>query len=409
MAYAPSAYLESVIRANTLDEMGPPAANLSMNTHRLTTMSPGIFATDAPDLGQLASLQTAYIVSGCVWTADSAGSTLNGSMTSGTVVIAGILLTVAAVSGHAFAASSDTYIDFQDNADGTANVTYTAVGNNAMSPVLPNSGTLYNTIRCAIVTTTASSIASNAKINQGSQDFATPPTTAQATTVAAGSNGNPIATATLSVAANSMPTAGLAVVDTTAGTGSMYGALISYTSGGGTTTLSGITVIVGSGNVATNGNVTTVNQNTVCDGLGNPIFPTWSRTGTIAYRREVGATTTTSTSLIPLAALATRFIVPAGPPRQVRLRGHLCYVQSSAAAGTSITAEVLWTNSSGTNIAASLYKVNVTSDGIPMDINATAQLAAGTYVGWVSVQQGAAGTLTVGGAFVICDITVEMV
>lgn len=106
-----------------------------------------------------------YIASGCVWTADAAGSTRNGSMTSGTVVINGNPLTVASISAHTFTASKDTYVDFSDNGDGTALVTYTEATNNAASAALAA-----NSVRCAIVVTGASSIAAASSINQGQED-----------------------------------------------------------------------------------------------------------------------------------------------------------------------------------------------------------------------------------------------
>ncbi len=109
-----------------------------------------------------------YVQSGCVWTGDSYGSTLHGSMTSGVVWINNVQLTVAAITAHSFAASSDTYVDFQNNGNGTASVSYTAVANNAASPALANSGTSTNTIRDGIIVTGASSIAGSADINQGS-------------------------------------------------------------------------------------------------------------------------------------------------------------------------------------------------------------------------------------------------
>src|ERR1700676_4993474 len=46
-----------------------------------------------------------FVASGLVWTADSAGVTLNGSMTSGVLYYNGTRATVTSVSGHAFTAS----------------------------------------------------------------------------------------------------------------------------------------------------------------------------------------------------------------------------------------------------------------------------------------------------------------
>lgn len=111
-----------------------------------------------------------FIETGCVWTADSAGSTLNGTMTTGYVWIGGKRLLVPTVTAHAFTASKDTYVDLQDSGDGVnATVNYTEVTNNAASPALYNSGTTNNTVRCAIIVTGASSIAAAASINQGQE------------------------------------------------------------------------------------------------------------------------------------------------------------------------------------------------------------------------------------------------
>lgn len=390
-----SANVESIIRANSLDQLTAPAANVSWNSKRITNLAQGILATDVPDISQLAGLDTAFVVSGCVWTADSPGTTRNGSMTAGTVMIKGILLTVASISGHTFTASSDTYIDLSDNGDGTAAVTFTTVANNVTSPALASSGTLFTTCRIAVVVTTSTAITSTAaSICQGGP-FVT--ATAQATsTVAAGSNGNNITTATLSIAANSMATAGFAVVDTSAGTGAGNGSLISYTSGGGTTTLSGITVLSGSGTVATGGVVTQATPFSVADMLGNPIFPTLRRPVLIA--RRVGATLiATSTASQPQAGTTVPFIVPAGPARLVRIWCQCSYVQSSAAAGTAIVANTQYATPGGsfTTVGQQQYKVQVASDGNPMRPDDVVQLAAGSYVANLVVSQGAAGTITV--------------
>lgn len=118
-----------------------------------------------------------YIASGCVWSGDSYGSTRAGSMTSGVVVIGGKPLTVAAVTAHTFTASKDTYVDFQDNGDGTAKITYTEVTNNAASPSsLSDSSTFADSthVRCAIIVTGASSIANAGSVNQGQEDKVLP-------------------------------------------------------------------------------------------------------------------------------------------------------------------------------------------------------------------------------------------
>lgn len=106
-----------------------------------------------------------FVASGCVWTADSAGSTLNGSMTSGVVYLSGKRVTVSAVTAHGFTASKDTYIDV----DNTGTLHYTEVTNNAASPAL-SSGYL----RLAIIVTGASSIAASTSINQGQESLVLP-------------------------------------------------------------------------------------------------------------------------------------------------------------------------------------------------------------------------------------------
>lgn len=110
-----------------------------------------------------------YIASGCVWTADAAGSTRNASMTSGVVYIAGRRLTVAAITAHTFTASKDTYVDFSDNGDGTALVTYNEVTNNTASPALST-----NNLRNAIIVTGATTIATSGSVNQGQESAVLP-------------------------------------------------------------------------------------------------------------------------------------------------------------------------------------------------------------------------------------------
>lgn len=99
-----------------------------------------------------------HVVSGCVWTGDNYGGNRLGSMTSGVVMLAGVRVPVAAISGRTFTASKDTYIDV----DNSGTVYYTEASNNAASPALTA-----GRIRIAIVVTGASSIASLASINQG--------------------------------------------------------------------------------------------------------------------------------------------------------------------------------------------------------------------------------------------------
>jgi len=106
-----------------------------------------------------------HVASGCVWSADSAGASLAGSMTAGTVYINGYRTTISSISGHAFTASKDTYVDV----DYLGNITYSEVTNNSASPSLAA-----NSIRLGIIVTGGSSIAAAASINQGQQDRVLP-------------------------------------------------------------------------------------------------------------------------------------------------------------------------------------------------------------------------------------------
>lgn len=101
-----------------------------------------------------------YIGSGLVWSGDSYGASLNGSMSAGLVYIGGVPVTLTAISGHAFAPSKDTYIDVDRN----GNVTYNPQTNNAASPALAA-----NSVRLAIVITGASNIAAAGSVNQGQE------------------------------------------------------------------------------------------------------------------------------------------------------------------------------------------------------------------------------------------------
>lgn len=128
---------------------------------------PLMFSTAVSPAQRIIDTGFNYIVSGCVWTADAAGSTRAASMTAGVVYVNGKRLTVAAVTAHLFTASKDTYVDFQDNLDGTAKLVYTEATNNAASPAIPNSLVDATNIRNAILITGASNIANAAAINQG--------------------------------------------------------------------------------------------------------------------------------------------------------------------------------------------------------------------------------------------------
>lgn len=110
-----------------------------------------------------------YVASGCVWTADAAGSTRVASMTAGVVVINGNPITVAAVTSRTFTASKDVYVDVLDNGDGTGLLVYTDGTTNAASGALAS-----NSIRLAIVVVGASNIATAASVNQGQYDRVLP-------------------------------------------------------------------------------------------------------------------------------------------------------------------------------------------------------------------------------------------
>lgn len=409
-----SANVESIIRANSLDQMTAPAANLSMNTHRLTSLSPAIISTDAPTVGQLVGTGQPYIVSGCVWTADSPGSTRACSMTSGTVMIGGILLTVASVTSRTFTASNDTYVDFQDNGDGTATITYTAVANYTASPALANSGTALNTIRNAVISASASAVAANG-IGQGAIGYgfnANTPVNAGtqgSTTVAAGSTGHAITATPLLVAAvtNFASAAGYALW-TSAATGEQ--ALLAYT---GTTagSINGITVVAGraAATVTTGDTVSAAWPIQASDTIGNRIYPTQPY-GIIASCGWNDVITTTATNngvfLIGRAAHAEQvavmgIVVPAGPSRRVKVFAQFPTLQSSAAAGTQLDLNVGSATSGGGlgSWATASPKVKVVSDGdAEMLVGFSPYLAPGSYYISASVNAGASGTLTLGRA-----------
>lgn len=136
-----------------------------------------LFTDNVDPVKRAGELMFNHVATGCVWSADAAGSTRAASMTAGVVYIAGKRLTVAAVNARTFTASKDTYVDFHDNSDGTAAVTYTEVTNNAASPsALTGGGTFADAthIRNAIVVTGATTIAAAASINQGQESRVLP-------------------------------------------------------------------------------------------------------------------------------------------------------------------------------------------------------------------------------------------
>ena len=105
-----------------------------------------------------------HIASGCVWSADAAGSTRAASMSAGVVYINGKPLTVAAVTARLFTASKDVYIGFNDAGDGTATVVYYDNTTNAASPSLATAG---YTMLGAIIQVGASNIVSADRVNNG--------------------------------------------------------------------------------------------------------------------------------------------------------------------------------------------------------------------------------------------------
>lgn len=94
-----------------------------------------------------------FVYSGMLWSADSIGSTRNGSMTSGTIYINGRRLSISSVTARSFTASKDTYIDLLDNLDGTGTLVYTEVANAAAQPSIAA-----NSLRIASIVTNGSAI-----------------------------------------------------------------------------------------------------------------------------------------------------------------------------------------------------------------------------------------------------------
>jgi hypothetical protein len=418
-----SANVETIIRANALNQLATATGSYSMGTNKLNALASGILSTDVPNLGQLGSdSQRAYVVTGCVWTGDALGSTRNASMTAGTVMILGIKLTVAAVTARAFTASRDTYIDATDNGDGTALLTYTEVTNNSLSPALALSGTMLNTIRIGVITVGASNIAAVGNIGQGSTGGVSIGAALGASTVAAGSNGSNITATPLNVASGASFSTGGGWC-TVAHSTQTY--TIQYT-GVSSNTLTGVTVLSGSGTVSTGDVVDQVFQAGatiagaiagpmgMTDFLGNMIYPTRPYPNLIGYASYSNAFTTTSTSAIPVPCLIAPFVIPAGPARQIMITMSGSSFLSSAAAGTTITATAYIGNSVSGGTAVSPYvsdKVSVASDGVNLAIiaPAVAPQAAGTYTAQLGVTQGAAGTLTLGVGYGTTAIFVELI
>jgi hypothetical protein len=399
--------------------MGAPTATVNMNNQNFTNVLNPTSSSQVPTVASLVVNQYAYVVSGCVWTADSAGSTLNGSMTAGTVMIGGLLLTVSAITAHTFTASQDTYVDLTNGGSGTATVTFSGVANNAMSPAVAGTSAI-DTCRIAIISTNGTSIPTGSnKINQGNPLQAFPATTAATTTVAAGSTGQNISALTsnqLSVASNSLAAAGCVVVDTTTGgtIANGYGGVITYTAGGGTTTLTGVTYIGGAaspGTVATGGNVAQICQNQVSDSLGNLIFPTTPNPVLIGYRYQLGAATFSTTAAHTLPDMIVPFIIPPGPTRRVKLSAMLVKLESASAAGQTITVDVYSCLVGGTLTALTGVQLDVAVAGYGSPVTAIGygNLAPGSYTGLVQIAQSFGNACVMGVGTAVSIITVELV
>jgi len=106
-----------------------------------------------------------YVESGCVWSGDSYGSTLNASMTAGVVVVDGIRAVISAVTARAFTASRDTYIDITS----AGVVEYAVSTTNAASQALAS-----GRVRVGIIVSGVASIANVAAVNQGQENKVLP-------------------------------------------------------------------------------------------------------------------------------------------------------------------------------------------------------------------------------------------
>lgn len=140
------------------------SASGSDATANLNLRGKGLAKTVTIGAGATTIFPYDYVVSGCVWTADSVGVNLNASGTSGVVVINGNPLTVLAVSARAFTTNVDTYIDVLDNGDGTGLYVYPTAATNAASAALAA-----NSIRIGIIQA-AATITATTKVNQGQED-----------------------------------------------------------------------------------------------------------------------------------------------------------------------------------------------------------------------------------------------
>lgn len=405
MAYSPA----SAIPLNTF---GAPTGNIAMASHKFTGLLDGSVANDSAAWDQLAAtgLALPYVVSGCVWTADSPGSTLACSMTAGTIIISGLLYSVSAVTSRSFTANDDTYVDVAISG-GAATITYTTVANYGTSPALAGGGTAFNTIRLAVISAGASAVAT-AGINQGVLQGSTNAAAQPSTTVAAGSNGNTIATTPLSVASSSsfISTGGWAQVAHSGG--QVY--TIQYT-GTGAGTLTGVTVVSGTAanTVSTGDTVKGTWPVGVADMIGNRIYPTTAWPGLIGGAIYSNAYTTTLTASSPLPGTNSTygfiapFLIPTGPNRNLKISTFTPAFGSSATAGTVVQLVTYVGNKVGL-VTAATPSVKVASDFDTVQTIGYSTVAAGVLNAQVWTQSGAAGTITAGGLAISTLVLVEL-
>jgi hypothetical protein len=419
---------QNIVRVNSLDQMAAPASAVTFTNisgaQKLTHLSPAIVSDGAPTVGQLAGNQYAYVVSGCIWSAHNVGVDTTATMTAGTVMIQGILLTVAAVSSpRTFLASNDTYVDLTDHGDGTALINYTTVTNNSTSPALVSSGTMYNTCRIAIVAA-GSSIATASSINQGAPSGFAAAVAFGSSTVAAGSNGqalNALTSSQLAVASGASFSTGGGWAQIARTSAPIQTATIQYTGVSGNN-LTGITTALSgtpTGTVTTGDVVTQVFPSIgVTDTLGNLIFPTSPYPGIIGFAFfNSPAFTSTSTAGIPVPNLIAPFIVPTGIAKKVRVSVYCPFVTSSASAGSTVVLQSLIGNavSGGSLWGYSQTKTAVASAGSSVAMAGLSGFGnsgleqPGSYTAQVSATQNAAGTMTLGINLASTYVMVELV
>lgn len=119
-----------------------------------------------------------FVSSGLSWTADAAGSSRAASMLAGRIKVNTSFLSIGAVTSRIFTSNKDTYVDVLDNDDGTGQLVYTEVSNNAASPALAA-----NSARIAIIITGPTNIANSGSINQGQIEAVLPIVSSVAYTV----------------------------------------------------------------------------------------------------------------------------------------------------------------------------------------------------------------------------------